>query len=103
MASPNDWQWFGDAAVAASRRETKCGVGKLITTMLAGEENGELPKGAADAVIKALANPDVTASGLITALKHRLGEHDGWPIPASQTIQRHRKQSCGCGLLEVHP
>lgn len=97
----DEWQWFTDAAEMASKRKGGCGVGKLIETMRAGEEVGELSKGAADKVIATLASNRVTAPGLLEALRHRLDE--SWELPSAAVIQRHRKGQCGCGLLEVAP
>lgn len=91
------WGTFAETAQQASRGASGCGVGKLIDMMRMAESLGdrELPKGAADSLVTAMANPDITANGIIRALQARLDV--SWSIPRVATFQRHRKGACGCG------
>lgn len=91
----SDWQGFEKEAKAASGRNAVCGVAKLLTEMAVAEQRKDLPVGATVAVRNTLANADVTASGLRTALAVRLG-HDSYSVPSQATIQRHRKGACSC-------
>lgn len=79
------WEDFNKDCEAASTGFHKrgCGVGRLFA---------DIPEEAKTAIRKALANQNVTTSGIHNELVKRLGDS----VPSRSTLTRHRKGECGC-------
>jgi hypothetical protein len=92
----NDWSTFEQEAQANSGRPVGCGVHRLIADIRHCIDMGEdWLEGADTMITQAIANKNITANALRSALDARLG-NDGFKIPSTETVQRHRKGSCSC-------
>jgi hypothetical protein len=75
-----------DAQARTGGRGPTCQVSALLNY---------LPGDAAEHVEKALANPDITSTGLFRAIRDRMGD-SRW-TPSIWSIGNHRRGNCRCG------
>ena len=88
---------FGDFEATASKaslRKSYCGVGRLLQDLESDSAIHELGGELAPVLRRALANKDLTANGILAALKTKLDV--SWNLPSTPTLQRHRKGQCYC-------
>lgn len=78
------WDSFGDDAQANSGRTgSRCHVGQLLSTL---DDEGRA------AVVRAIGNRNLSASGISKALGERVGE----VAPKAHSISAHRRGECRC-------
>lgn len=91
---PEPFADFESEASKASQRKVNCGMGRLLQDLELESAVEELGGELAPVLRRALANRDLTANGILAALKGKLDA--SWNIPSTPTIQRHRKGQCYC-------